>query len=189
MNEAVPVELVVPLAAEGVVVNAIELLPLVIEPPVVEMPKLRLVSPVRLNASAAPLEPGAMPTSPVAVAVPPLVTTIVPPVPVVNLPKLSDEPDVWVSTIGAMIVAEADPVAVEVLPDAAWATDILATAATIAAVARIRVLNMMVTSSLCEGPDVPSLVAPKQVAGRPAGHEKWPRPTNWLQNRLLSEYG
>ena len=43
VNVAAPDELVVPVAAEGAVVNVIVLCPLVIEPPVVAMPKLRLL--------------------------------------------------------------------------------------------------------------------------------------------------
>jgi hypothetical protein len=121
VKPAVPLELVMPAAAEGVVVKLIELEPLVIDPPVVAMLNARVLSPVTVNASAELVEPGTTPTSPVTDPAPALVTITAPPVPVVKLPKLSVAVEVCVSTIGETTVAVAAPVAVEVLPEAAYA--------------------------------------------------------------------
>ena len=59
------------------------------------------------------------------------VTTIVPPVPVVNLPKLSAAPVLWATDSLDTMLALAVPVAVELLPVAAWATPGAASMATI----------------------------------------------------------
>jgi len=57
-----------------------------------------------------------------------------------------------------MIVAEAEPVAVDVFPDAAFAIEGMADEAMIAIVSRIRLFDVMLTSSLSEGYDACSQV-------------------------------
>jgi len=75
---------------------------------------------------------------------------------------------VCVSTIGAITVAEADPVAVDELPEAAWAIDTVPNVAMIATPARTRLLKIMVPSSLREGSDVPFAGCPMHRVGKPA---------------------
>lgn len=118
-NPAVPAAVVVPVAAEAVVVKAIVAAPFTTLPPVVAIENERLASPATVNASAELVEPGTKPTSPVTEPTPADETMTVPPVPVVNLPNASTAAGVCVSTIGDTTVAVAEPVAVEVLPEAA----------------------------------------------------------------------
>jgi hypothetical protein len=92
---------------------------------VVLIEKERFASPATVKASAVVVEPGTKPTSAVTEPTPAGETTTVPPVPVVNLPKLSVAPELWVSTIGVTTTAVAVPVAVEVLPVAAWAAPLV----------------------------------------------------------------
>lgn len=120
MNEATPLALRRPEEAEAVVVKFIVPGP-VTDPPVVVMANERLASPVTEKASALLVEPGTKPTSLVTDAEPAASTDTVPPVPTVNLPKLKTAALSWVTTSGDTIVADATPVAVEVLPEAAKA--------------------------------------------------------------------
>lgn len=121
MKLAVPAEPSVPVAADGVVVNDMLAEPDETEPPVVTIEKDRPLSPATVKPSAEVVEPGTKPTSPPAVAEPVADTATDPPVPVVKRPKLSVAVEGCVRTIGATTVAVAEPVAVEVLPDAAKA--------------------------------------------------------------------
>ena len=68
-----------------------------------------------------------------------------PPVPTVNLPKFSEAVEVCVSTIGATMVADAEPDAVEVLPEAAWAAETLPSAAIVAANPKSALVLIMVS--------------------------------------------
>jgi hypothetical protein len=105
-------------AAEGVVVNAIEVLLKETVPEVVVIENARLASPATVNASAEVVEPGTKPTLPPTEPTPAAVTLTVPPVPVVNLPKPSAAPLVCVSVIGATTVAVAEPAVVAEVPAA-----------------------------------------------------------------------
>ncbi len=118
---AVPAVLSVPVFADGAVVKAM-LLPLAeTVPEVVVIRNVRLDWPVTEKPSALGVDPDTMVTSPVVVAVPAAATTTVPPPPVVNFPKLRAAPELCFSLMGAMTVAVAVPLDVEVLPGAAQA--------------------------------------------------------------------
>ena len=77
----------------------------------------RAVSPVTVKASAEVVLPATVPTSPVTEPAPACVTTTVPPVPGVNVPNLSEAPELCVIRIGVTTVLVAEPVALAVLPD------------------------------------------------------------------------
>lgn len=115
---AVPVPLNDPVAAEGEVVKVIEAAPLLTVPPVVEIAKVRFASPVTAKPSAELALPLTNVTSPEAEPEPEDETVTEPPVPVVNLPKLSEAPLVCCSVIGAITVAVAVPEVVAVFPAA-----------------------------------------------------------------------
>lgn len=117
----VPPAVSVAVAADALVVKARFVAPEVTLPPVVVMLNERLASPATVNESAELVEPGAKVTSLPTEPTPAAVTVTVPPVPVVKRPKLSAAPLGCVNTIGATIVADAVPVAEEVLPEPAKA--------------------------------------------------------------------